>query len=207
MELKYRNERKVTAMKFFDISKIHQDAPLYPGSSKPVIDRVYDMKNGAPFNASMITSGSHIGTHADAHCHFLMESNISIDQMELWRYYGACRVITTPENHMITKEDLQGKLENAERLVIHGGGYSYLTPEAARYVVDCGIVAIITDAWSIAPLDNEAEIHQIIMSEKLAVVESVILDEVPDGDYTISAFPVKYGGCDGAPVRAVLMKE
>ncbi len=194
-------------MKFYDITRVHQDAPLYPGSSLPTIDRVYNMREGAPFNASKIVTGSHIGTHADAHCHFLIDSDKSIDQMELWKYYGKCRVITVKENHMITKEDLQGKLEGAERIAIHGGGYSYLTPEAAQYIADNGLVAIITDAWSIAPLDNEAEIHEIILKADFAVVENVVLDEVSDGDYIISAFPIKLGGCDGAPVRAVLMRE
>ncbi len=194
-------------MKIFDITRIHQEAPLYPGSAEPIIDRVYNMEDGAPFNASMITTGSHIGTHADAYCHFLKDNGTTIDMMELWRYYGKCRVISFKENHMITKEELVGKLQGAERLVIHGGGYSYLTVEAAQYIVECEVVAVITDGWSIAPLDNEAPIHEIILGGKLAVVENVVLDNIADGDYIISAFPIKYGGCDGAPVRAVLIKE
>jgi len=165
------------------------------------------MQEGAPFNASMITTGSHMGTHADATCHFIKESTKGIDQMELSLYYGPCRVITVPEKALITKENLEGKLDDCERLVIHGGGGSYFTKDAADYIVEKGIKTIVTDAWSVAPIGNEAEIHQTIMAPGLAVIENVILDGVEDGEYTLCAFPIKIGGCDGAPVRAVLIAE
>jgi len=194
-------------MKIIDISRTVQDAPIYPGASPVQVERGYDMQKGAPFNASMITTGSHMGTHADASCHFQKDNTVGIDQMELSLYYGACRVVTVPEKTPITRETLEGRIENCQRLVIHGGGYSYLTKDAAEYIVEKGIITIVTDAWSVAPLDNEAEIHQAVMAPGLAVVENVILDGVEDGDYTLCAFPIKIGGCDGAPVRAVLLAE
>jgi len=191
--------------KLIDITRTVQDAPLYPGSSPIDIERVFDMKKGAPFNASKITTGSHIGTHADAGCHFLKDNDVGIDRMELHRYYGPCRVVTVPEKSLITKSALEGKIDDCQRLVIHGGGNSYLAKDAADYIVEKGVLTVVTDAWSIAPLDNEAEIHAAIMAPGLAVIENVILDGVADGDYTLSAFPIKLGGCDGAPVRAVLI--
>ena len=194
-------------MKIIDISHRVQEAPIYPGSSPVQIEQVYDMKKGDPFSVSMITTGSHMGTHADAYCHFLKDSYAGIDQMDLSRYYGPCRVLTVPENALITRENLEGRIDNCERLVIHGNGQSYLTKDAASYIVEKGILAVVTDAWSVAPLDNEAEIHAIIMGSGMAVVENVILGSVEDGDYILSAFPVKIAGCDGAPVRAVLIVE
>ncbi len=194
-------------MKLHDISRVHQEALLYPGSDLPKIDRVYDMSNGAPFNASIITTGSHIGTHADSTCHFVASSNVSIDQMPLDFYYGSCRVVSVPEDSLLTKENFDGKIDNVKRVVIHGGGKSYLNVSAVEYFIEKNICTIVTDAWSVAPLDNEVQIHQLILSSNRAIVENVILDGVDDGDYILSAFPIKYGGCDGAPVRAVLIKE
>ena len=194
-------------MKLIDISRCAQEAPIYPGASPILVEQFYDMKNGDPFNASMITTGSHMGTHADASRHFLKDSAVGIDQMELSRYFGPCRVITVPESTPVTCGTLEGRLDNCERLVIHGGGYSYLTKDAADYIVGKGILTVVTDAWSVAPLDNESEIHTAIMASGVAVVENVVLDGVEDGDYTLCAFPVKIGGCDGAPVRAVLIVD
>ena len=66
---------------------------------------------------------------------------------------------------------------------------------------------LVTDAVSVGPSDNEAAVHLILMEHGVAIVENAVLSGVPDGDYLIFAFPVKYGGCDGAPVRAVLVCE
>jgi len=194
-------------MKIIDISRTVQEAPIYPGASPIQIDQVFDMQKGAAFNVSMITTGSHIGTHADASKHFLKDNNIGIDKMDLTLYYGPCRVLSFPENTLITKEALESKIDNCERLVIHGGGYSYFTKDAADYIVEKGIRTVVTDAWSVAPLDNEAEIHTTIMAPGIAVIENVILKGVEDGEYTLCAFPIKIGNCDGAPVRAVLIAE
>ena len=194
-------------MRLIDITRIAQEAPIYPGSNPIQIQQVCDMAKGGPFNASMITMGSHMGTHADAFCHFLPESDVGIDRMPLEAYYGPCRVLTVKENTPIAKKDLVGRVEGAERIAIHGGGYSYLQAEAARYLVEQGIKTVVTDAWSVAPLDNEAEIHGILLRAGVALVENVTLEEVADGDYLLAAFPVKLKDCDGAPVRAVLIGD
>ena len=194
-------------MKIIDISRIVQDAPLYPGSSPVIVEKISDMQKGAHANVSKITAGSHIGTHADSFNHFLKESAAGIDKMELTHYYGSCRVVTVPEKTMITQEILEGKIDSCERLIIHSNELSYLTKEAAQYIIDKAVITIVTDAMSIAPPDNEAEIHELILGSGIAVVENVDLSGVEDGDYTLCAFPIKYGDCDGAPVRAVLIAE
>ena len=104
------------------------------------------------------------------------------------------------------KKDLEGKIEGYERIVLHTGK-GYLTKEAAQYLVEAGVKTVVTDYWSIAPLDNEKEIHEIILGNGVAAVESVVLDGVEDGEYILSAFPIKIEGCDGGFVRAVLIKE
>jgi len=207
--LKAKNNKKIfilgVTMKLIDITRTVQDAPIYPGSSPVIIERTGDMQKGAHANTSMITTGSHMGTHADAFSHFIKESTTGVDKMELHHYYGECRVITVPDNTMITPEVLSGRIDCCKRLVIHGNGNSYLTKEAAQYIIAANILTIVTDAMSIAPPGNEIEIHSLILGAEIAVVENVILDGVEDGNYILSAFPIKYGDCDGAPVRAVLI--
>ena len=88
---------------------------------------------------------------------------------------------------------------------LRGGGNAFLCEEAAEYVAACGVRAILTDAVSVGPADNEAMIHTILMRGGVAIVENVTLDAVADGDYLLFAFPMKLGGADGAPVRAVLV--
>jgi len=38
----------------------------------------------------------------------------------------------------------------------------------------------------------------------MAVLEGLLLDEVPPGDYELIALPLKWRGVDASPVRAVL---
>jgi len=193
-------------MKLIDITRTVQQSPVYPGSQPPVIKRLMDMDNGDMYNHSMITMDSHAGTHCDAFSHFL-QGKACIDEMALTHYYGPCSVITIPAEAPVTRELLGGKIEHTERLVLHTGGAGYLTKCGAEYLVECGVFTVVTDALSISPLDNEAELHKILLGAGIAVIENAVLDGVPDGDYILSAFPIKLGGCDGAPVRAILVAE
>ena len=193
-------------MKIYDISRTAQEAPIYPGSEPIDIQKLRDMDQGGEYNDSRITAGSHMGTHADAFSHFL-PGGASIDQMELEHYCGKCRVLTVPAGALITLDDIRGRLEGAKRLVFHTGGESYLCEEAAEYLAACGVQTVVTDALSVGPADNEAAIHGLLFSAGIAVVENAVLDGVEDGEYLLFAFPVKYGGCDGAPVRAVLIAD
>ena len=188
-------------MKIYDITRTLQDAPLYPGAAAPCITQA-ENQNGV--RTAEITMSSHCGTHADAFSHFLPDG-ASIDCMPLENYCGQCRVLTVPQEELVTLDDLRGRLGGAERLALRSGGVAFLCEEAAEYIVSCGIRALVTDSVSVGPSDNEAAIHGILMNGGVAIIENAVFDGVEDGDYLLFAFPMKYGGCDGAPVRAVLL--
>ncbi len=193
-------------MKIIDITRTLQDAPLYYKDEPAKIELVQSIENGDECNVSVITAGVHLGTHADAFSHY-MEEGATIDQMPLDNYCGKCRVLTVPSDTLVKLSDIKGRLSGSERLVLRSGGSSYLCEQAAEYIAACGIKAVVTDAASVAPADNEKSIHELLMNGNVAIIENACLDGVEDGDYLLFAFPVKYGGCDGAPVRAVLIAE
>ena len=155
-------------MRIIDITRNVQDAPIYPGSEPVSVEETCPIESG--YRSSTIVSGSHMGTHADAYKHFLPESNVGIDEMPLSHYYGPCRVIAVPAESLITCAMLQDKLAGAQRLVIHGGGLSYLTEEAARLIAESGICCVVTDAWSVGPLANEVNVHGILLRAGVGVV-------------------------------------
>lgn len=194
-------------MEIIDISRNVQEAPLYPGSPQPIVEKVLDVKKGDAYSVSKYVFTSHLGTHADAFSHFVA-GETDIDQMPLKHYFGDVQVISVPAKSILLKKDFDGHLQaGIERIVIHGGGESYLSKEAADYLIAKGIKTIVTDAWSVGPLDNESEIHKTLFAAHIAVIENVVLDTVADGKYTLSAFPVKIKGLDGALVRAVLIRN
>lgn len=194
-------------MKIIDITRTLQDAPVYQNDPGVKVETLSSTENGDGFNVSLITATSHSGTHADSTSHYLGTSGKTIDEMPLDLYCGNCAVISVPQNTIIKASDLQGKIEGAKKIVLHGGGNSFLSVQAAQYLISCGVRTIVTDAVSVAPSDNEGQIHEILLGADAAIIENVILDGVTDGRYILFAFPAKYGGLDGAPVRAVLIAQ
>jgi arylformamidase len=46
--------------------------------------------------------------------------------------------------------------------------------------------------------------HQVIRRRDLRVLENLVLDDVPEGDYELIALPLRLTTADASPVRAVL---
>jgi arylformamidase len=46
--------------------------------------------------------------------------------------------------------------------------------------------------------------HQAVRRFGLSILEGLVLDDVPEGDYELIALPLALQGLDASPVRAVL---
>ena len=144
-------------------------------------------------NLTDIEMCAHNGTHADAPSHFI-EGGKSIDRTELSRYLGECAVRAFGK--WVRAEDLEGV--DAPRLLIKGE--CVISDEAAARM--CGKFLLV--GVEMQSVGGET-VHKILLGGEVAVLEGLRLAEVPEGTYFLSALPVKLGGADGAPVRAVLM--
>ena len=49
------------------------------------------------------------------------------------------------------------------------------------------------------------EVHKILLQKEIALLEGVVLENIPEGRYFLSAAPLNLGRADGAPCRAYLM--
>ena len=68
-----------------------------------------------------------------------------------------------------------------------------------------GVKLIGIDTASIDPADSKTlDSHQVIRRLDLRVLENLVLDDVPEGDYELIALPLKLVEADASPVRAVL---
>ena len=78
-------------------------------------------------------------------------------------------------------------------------------PETVSLLADRGVKLIGIDSASIDPADSKAlTSHQTIRQRGLRVLENLLLDDVPEGDYELIALPLKLTTADASPVRAVL---
>ena len=76
---------------------------------------------------------------------------------------------------------------------------------APRRACCCGAILVGTDAPSLDPQDSKTlDAHHAVRAGGMAILEGIVLDEVPEGDYELVALPLKFAGMDASPVRAIL---
>jgi len=207
-------------MKIYDITAtISENLPPYGGGLRPVITHPAQMANGDAYNISKITFSTHTGTHADTPLHFIADGTDCITT-PLDRFYGKAKVISLNVTTHITKADLEDKdIQEGDIILLNTGQSKYmscgefnenfiaLTVEAAEYLADKKIKTIGIDYLSIDPYGTRGyNAHKVLLGKGIAALEGLVLDGVPDGEYIISALPLKYPNGDGSPVRAILVE-
>ena len=97
------------------------------------------------------------------------------------------------------------KKYKTERLLLRGE--CHLNKEAADILSECGIALIGVESQSIATYDDPVTVHVSVLGQGIAALEGLVLRDVPDGKYFLFAAPIKLGGSDGSPCRAVLIDK
>lgn len=192
-------------MKYYDITQELFSSNVYPGDKAPKFTRISDMENGKACNITELEMNAHNGTHVDAPRHFVRDG-LTIEQIPLETLIGECEVASF--GCPVKKEELE-KLHLSERGVkrLLCKGKCYLSLEAAQYLSGCGVLLVGVETQSIGETCSPLPVHVELLSHGIIALEGTVLDDVPDGKYTLFAAPIKLGGSDGAPCRAVLTKE
>jgi len=78
-------------------------------------------------------------------------------------------------------------------------------PETIEALADRGVMLVGIDTASIDPASSKTlDSHQVIRRRGLRVLENLLLDGVPEGDYELIALPLKLTTACASPVRAIL---
>ena len=192
-------------MKIFDISQEVFSCAVYPGDPKPEKQTLSATSAGDLYNLTAFSMCAHNGTHVDAPFHFLGEGK-TVEQMELEIFVGDCFVarhtgdVTAPDAGAILQ-----KANGAERILI--GGKATVTEAAATVFAKAKIKLIGNEGQSVGPEDAPMAVHKIFMEQEIALLEGIVLDDVPEGRYFLSAAPLNLAGADGAPSRAYLIEK
>ena len=190
-------------MKIYDISQEVFSCAVYPGDPKPEKQTLYSTGAGDHYNLTSFAMCAHNGTHIDAPFHFLHNGK-TVDQMDLSIFVGECYV-TRHEGDVTAAdaEEILHKAEGAERILI--AGKATVTAEAAEVFGSGGIKLLGNEGQTVGPEDAPMQVHLILLRHEIALLEGVILNEVPEGRYLLSAAPLNLSGADGAPCRACLI--
>ncbi len=187
-----------------DISRDALTTPVYEGDPEPQVEQLSSLENLDDCNLSCIRMTTHTGTHIDAPLHF-SEDGQSIDMLRLNTFYGKCTVISV--EGILTGADMERLLPYCKRRVLFRGcGKTFLSYSAAIVLADSKVVLVGTDANSIAPSFDEANTHRTLARAGIAILENLNLDAIKPGEYDLCAFPIKLGGLEAAPCRAILFE-
>jgi arylformamidase len=206
--------------RIFDITRtLNSDLAPWPGDSPFTAERQLAMDRGDIVNLTTLTTSSHIGTHVDAPYHFV-NADLSLEQVPLDIYLGPATVVTVQrEAGPLTPADFPNlDWTGVERLLVHSvashhplnqfiSDFVYPSPELADWLGQHGVVLFGADAPSMDALDSKTlPGHLALRRHNVAILEGLLLANVPDGEYELIALPLKIEGGDGSPVRAILRK-
>ena len=176
-----------------------------PSPERRVLSRIED---GDVCNLTALSMCAHNGTHVDAPFHFIQNGK-AIDEMGLLPFVGTCYVAVCEGNVTaeMAREILQkaGACHAAERILI--AGKAVVTEEAARVFAGNGVLLVGNESQTVGPENAPAAVHRILLGASLVLLEGIVLRDVPEGRYHLSAAPLNLGGADGAPCRAYLITE
>ena len=206
-------------MDIVDISPmISASTPVWPGEEPARLVATWTRGPSSPVTVSRLSLSTHLGAHADAPMHWV-EDGAAIADVPLEPYVGRCRVIdVSAASDMVrvahVEPDLNG---HVVRVLLKTGGqnnngrwssdFTALDPALVDYLGEHGIRLIGVDTPSIDPAQSKAMLaHQALHRHGIAVLEGLVLDEVPAGDWELIALPLRIASGDASPVRAILRR-
>jgi len=203
--------------KLWDISPpVNSGSPVFPGDTPFALQWAARIGPGCPVNVSTLTLSPHTGAHADAPLHY-GDEGAAIGLVPLETFIGRCRVIHAIGcGPLVLMSHLQHALQDLPARVLvrtyarmpqdrfddHLPAYA---PDTVRALADHGVQLIGIDSASIDPASSKRlDSHQVIRQRGLRVLENLLLDDVPEGDYELIALPLKLTTACASPVRAIL---
>ena len=204
--------------RLWDISPpVHAASPVFPG------DAVFEQRwaarigPGCPVNVSTLSFSPHTGAHADAPLHYA-DDGAAIGAVALEPYLGRCRVVHAIDRGPLVRWAHLAHAACAElppRVLLRtrvraavdrfDADLVAIDPDALARLADRGVVLVGIDSASVDPADSKAlPAHQVLRRRGLRVLENLVLDDVPEGDYELIALPLKLTTACASPVRAVL---
>jgi len=202
--------------RLLDISPtVSPSSPAFPGDVPFSLEWTARIGPGCPVNLSAIRLSPHIGAHADAPLHY-HEEGASIDTLDLTPYLGPCRVIHALDGGALVEvHHLQHAIAHLpprvlvrtrrQALTQWSDQFAAFAPATVDWLAAQGVILIGLDTPSVDPaVSKTLDSHSHLLRHDLRVLENLVLDDVPEGDYELIALPLKLQGACASPVRAVL---
>jgi arylformamidase len=200
-----------------DISQtLRPGIPVWPGDTPYTDEATWMMGANCPVNVSKISMSTHTGAHADAPLHYRADG-VDSAACNLDPYLGPCRVIDARGAGPILTQTFMGAALGSlpPRLLfrtyetfphdVWRSDWTAIDPGLITHLATRGVRLIGIDGPSLDPQNSKTmDAHQAVAAADMAILEGLVLDHAPPGDYELIALPLKLSGLDASPVRAVL---
>ena len=197
-------------MTYYDITQEVFTCRVYPGDPAPKREVLASMAAGDLYDLTAFSMCAHNGTHIDAPRHFIKDGK-TVEALSLESTVGFCYV-ASHEGFLggeaaktILKKALEKNREAAKRILIKGN--AILTYEGAEVFQKAGILLFGNESQTVGPEEAPMAVHKLFLADEVVLLEGIRLAKVPDGVYFLVAAPLLLGGAEGAPCRAILIKE
>lgn len=208
-------------MQIIDISRtLSNELAIWPGDTPFSFEWKWKIAEGASVNVGAMETSVHNGTHADAVVHFDPKGE-SIDRVSLGVYFGPALVADVTGSAVIETSHLarwEKTLRSAPRLLLKTGAWSdakvfpksipVISRDVPPWLQARGVKLLGVDVPSVDAIDSkDLHNHHALAEAGVAILESLDLSRVEEGQYQLAALPLKIAGGDAAPVRAILWLE
>ncbi|MDD2417845.1 MAG: cyclase family protein [Oscillospiraceae bacterium] len=190
-------------MRIIDISRELMSAQVYPGDPAPEIKPLTRISLGDSSNTSALHICAHNATHLDAPLHFVPDG-LDIAGVELEACVGECSVVEF--SGILLGAQAEELMPFLHPRVLFKGEME-ISPSAAFVLSTAELSLVGVEAQSVAPAECSLEVHRQMLGSGTVLLEGIDLSGVNPGSYFLFAPPIKIKGCDGAPVRAVLIER
>ena len=192
---------------------------VYEGDPGVEIAPRLEIARGDTANVSLLSMGSHTGTHVDAPAHFI-EGGATVEALPVDSLIGPALVAEVGSERLIGRRDLEPlPLDGQSRLLLKtrnsalwaAGDFSRdfvaLDLEGARHLTERGLRLIGIDYLSIEAFHSPGHpVHRHLLGAGVVILEGLDLSRVAPGVYELVCLPLPVRGIDGAPCRAVLRR-
>ncbi|RZS85453.1 kynurenine formamidase [Pigmentiphaga kullae] len=205
------------AMPLIDISPpLSPATPVWPGDTPFQQAEVWRMEGACPVNVGRVTLSPHTGAHADAPLHYARDG-AAIGAVPLDTYLGPARVIHCLDaGPLVEPRHIEHALADVPPRVLlrtyarnpverWDSGFCAISPATIALLARHGVRLVGIDTPSIDPQESKTmDAHRAVHAAGMAILEGLVLDPAPAGDYELIALPLRFATLDASPVRAVL---
>ncbi len=194
----------------------------WPSDPRVEVLEYKSMRKGSSSNVSLLSLGSHSGTHIDAPRHFF-DDGVTIDEMPLDTMVGFARVIEIKDHDVICVQELKSKgIRSGERVLFRTRNskiswkqrgfckkFVHLTLAAAEYLVVRRVRMVGVDCFSVGGYgqpDGKA-VHKALLGNGIWIVEGLDLTQVIPGSYDILCMSLRIYQGDASPARVLLRQR